>query len=172
MAREINQAGVDLIKQFEGLGDGDPHTPQLEPYLCPARVATIGYGHALVCDGRQLAGAPGLAKAKTLYPDGITRAEAEALLRADLVRFTRAVEAAVKVELSDNEFAALVSLAFNIGERAFAQSSLVRLLNSRCFADAADQFSAWVVAGGKRLPGLARRRQAEQALFLSPPETR
>jgi len=166
MSRKINQAGIDLIKRFEGLGDGDKSTPGLDPYLCPASVATIGYGHAIVVDGRQLKNVDGLVRAKTLYPQGITIAEAEDLLRADMIGFERGVAACVKVPLTDNQFASLVSFAFNLGVGALQKSTLLKLLNQGKYSLAANEFLKWNKAAGRILPGLVRRREAERALFL------
>lgn len=140
--RHINQAGLDLIKEFEGL--------ELEAYLCPAGVWTIGYGST---DGVQRG-------------DRITAAEAENLLRKDVDRFESAVAEMVKVALSDNQFAALVSFAFNCGSEALRGSTLLRLLNTGDYQGAAAQFLRWTRAGETELPGLVRRRNAERELFL------
>jgi lysozyme len=85
----------------------------------------------------------------------------------DLKKFEAAVNNAVTVPLSQNQFDALVSLAYNIGTNAFSGSTLVKKLNSNDFRGAADQFDVWVNAGGKRMQGLVNRRGKEKALFLS-----
>lgn len=139
--RRISAEGLDLIKQFEGL--------RLKAYLCPAGVATIGYGST----------GPHVRMGMT-----ITEGEAEELLVRDVARFEKAVAAAAP-KASDNEFAAMTSLAFNIGEAAFARSTLLRRHNAGDKAGAADEFKRWVRAGGKVLPGLVRRRAAEAALY-------
>lgn len=141
--RQIGQKGLDLIKRFEGL--------KLRSYKCPAGVWTIGYGHTGNVTNNQI----------------ITSEQAESILRTDLRKFEQAVSDAVTVPLSQNQFDALVSLAFNIGAGAFAKSTLLRLLNQRDYAGAADQFLRWNRAGDKVLDGLTRRRQDERALFLS-----
>ncbi|UYY77475.1 lysozyme [Sphingomonas sp. R1] len=143
--QKTSSAGIALIKQFEG--------ERLTAYICPAGILTIGVGHtgADVKPGQK-----------------ITVAESEALLRADLARFEKAVSAAVKVPLNQNQFDALVALAFNIGAGAFAGSTLVRLLNGKDYAGAAAQFERWNKGGGKVLPGLVARRAAEAALFRKP----
>ena len=142
----INTAGLQLVKEFEGL--------RLDSYLCPAGVWTIGYGST----------------GDHVYPgQRITEPEAEELLRKDLWRFEDCVSSQVKVSLSDNEYAALVSFAFNCGCGAFQGSTLLRRLNAgepkpRVFSE---ELPKWVRGGGKVLPGLVRRRDAEIALALS-----
>jgi len=165
--RVISQAGVDLIKAFEGIEDGDPKTVNLDAYLCQANVATIGWGHAVVWDGKQLKGQAGLAKSKQIYPNGITMAEAEQLLKLDLHRFERAVISLVKVPITNNQFAALVSFAFNVGEGAFGKSTLLKLVNAKEFLNASYQFARWNKAAGKPSNGLTRRREAERKLFTT-----
>jgi lysozyme len=97
----------------------------------------------------------------------ISAPEAEELLRKDLVRFEKAVGAGVRVPFSQNQYDALVSLAFNIGVGAFSRSTLLRLLNAGKHTEAADQFLRWNKAGGKELKGLTTRRKDERALYLS-----
>lgn len=164
--REINQAGVDLVKGFEGIVDGDPTTVNLDPYLDPIGIWTIGWGHAVRVGGEFLRGRENRARAKALYPDGITRDQAEALLRADLLDTCRDVDALVKVPVSDNQFAALVSFAYNVGTGNLSRSTLLRLVNERNFMAASKEFVKWNKADGKELAGLTRRRLAESELFL------
>lgn len=140
--RVINQTGIDLIKKFEGL--------HLEAYLDPVNIWTIGYGH--------------IQSAKEGMK--VSLAEAENLLRQDLVRFEDAVSEAVKIEINDNQFAALTSFCFNLGANSLFQSTLLKLLNQSKIAEAADEFPRWDKAGGQSLLGLSRRRRAERALFL------
>jgi lysozyme len=136
-----SQAGIDLIKRFEGL--------RLHAYICAAGVLTIGYGHTKsVRRGQQ-----------------ITEQQAEDLLREDLRHFEEAVERLVTVHLEQHEFDALVSFTFNVGEGALAKSTLLRKLNAGDKQDAAHEFGKWVKAGKVTLSGLVRRRKAEQALF-------
>lgn len=138
---QISKAGLDLIKQFEGL--------YLNAYRCPAGVPTIGYGHTA-----------GVAMGQT-----ITQQQADDYLRRDVRQLERAVARLVTVPLTQGQFDALVSFAFNLGEGALAQSTLLRLLNAGDYAGAAAQFDRWNKAGGRVLPGLVRRRAAERALF-------
>ena len=142
---QISRAGLDLIKQFEGL--------YLKAYRCPAGVPTIGYGHTA-----------GVAMGQT-----ITQQQADDYLRRDVRQFERAVSRLVRVPLTQGQFDALVSFAFNLGEGALAQSTLLRLLNAGDYSGAAAQFDRWNKAGGRVLPGLVRRRAAERALFEALP---
>jgi lysozyme len=166
--REINEAGVNLIKSFEGIVDGDPSTVKLDPYLDPIQIWTIGWGHAISVGTRFLKGADDKPLVKAMFPDGITLEEATLLLKSDLLKFTRGVESVVKVPLTDNQFAALVSFAFNVGLANLMKSTLLRRVNEQNFAAAALEFQKWNKAGGKVLRGLTRRRAAEAQLFLTP----
>jgi lysozyme len=168
MVREINQAGVDLIKSFEGLGDGNPATVNLDPYLDPIGIWTIGWGHAIWDGNDFLRGANNKRRAAALYPGGITQSQAEALLRADLLDSCRDVQTVVTRPISDNQFAALTSFAYNCGIGNLNKSTLLRLVNAGDFSGAANEFGKWNKAGGKILPGLTKRRAAETALFNTP----
>jgi GH24 family phage-related lysozyme (muramidase) len=168
--RDVPQPAIELIKSFEGIVDGDPRTVNLDAYLDPLGIWTIGWGHAVRFRGQLLRGAENRGIARALYPGGITRAQAEWLLRGDLVDFASQVSMLVKVPLADAQFGALVSFAFNVGTGNLAQSTLLRKLNARDYSAAADQFLVWN-KGRKNgvlveLPGLTRRRRAERAMFL------
>lgn len=145
---KTSAAGRKAITQREG--------NKLKAYLDSVGVLTIGVGHT------SNAGPPKVTKGMT-----ITAAESDAILSRDLATFERAVERSVKVPLSQNEFDALVSLAFNIGGGAFAKSTLVRKLNAGDKAGAAEAFLSWNKAGGKVLKGLVTRRQSERRQFLA-----
>lgn len=168
--RDAPPACIDLIKSFEGIPDGDPSTVNIDPYLCPAGVWTIGWGHALLDGGKQLKGAENRARARALYAGGITRQQAETLLAADLIPRAASVTSLLKVKLDDGAFGALIALVFNIGAANFASSTLLKKLNAGDFEGAADQFLVWNKARVNgvltELKGLTRRRQAERALFL------
>lgn len=166
--REINQAGLDLIKSFEGILDGNPATSNLDPYLDPVGIWTIGWGHAIVVGKDFLRGKQNRAKAFALYPGGLTIQEAETLLRADVMDKCRDVDSLVKVSLNDNQYAALVSFTFNLGVGNLKQSTLLKKINAGDFAGAANEFAKWNKAGGKVLAGLTRRRAAEAELFRRP----
>jgi lysozyme len=141
-----NKAGIDIIKEFEGL--------RLKAYKCPAAVWTIGYGHT------SMAGPPSVKMGMV-----ITKAEADSILKRDLVKYENGVKDAIRVEVTPNQFAACVSLCYNIGIGAFKKSSVARFCNARQWQKAADAFMLWNKAGGRVLPGLTRRRAAEAALF-------
>ena len=164
---DINQKAIDLIKSYEGIPDGDPATVNIDPYLDPVNIWTIGWGHAIRYGGRFLKGEADRAQMHALYPEGITLAQAEALLHADLIDTGRDVSTMLAVEVSDNEFGALTSFAFNLGSGNLRSSTLLKKLNAGDRAGAADQFTRWVYADGKMLPGLVKRRAAERALFLA-----
>ena len=168
--REINQAGLDLIKSFEGIPDGDPSTANLDPYVDPIGIYTIGWGHAIQWGNNFLKTSTPNAKdiAKQLYPNGLTMQQAEDLLRNDIHATSIPVEGLVKVSVSDNQFAALVSFAFNVGVNNLRSSTLLKKVNARDFAGAALEFAKWNKAGGKVLKGLVRRRAAEAMLFSTP----
>ena len=146
---KTSQAGLDLIKRFEGFKGA--------PYLCPANKPTIGYGSCFYADG----------KAVTLKDKPITEAEAVQLLADTLGQYERAVSKAVRVPIGQPMFDALVSFAYNVGSANMAASTLVRKLNAGDIKGAAAEFDRWVFSGGARLAGLTKRRDAEQALFLS-----
>jgi len=140
--RTISDRGLDLLKEFEGV--------RLRAYRDPVGVWTIGYGHTL-----------------TVYQGmSITQAEAERLLRQDLERFEKAVRDRVIVPINQNQFDALVSFAFNVGVGAFRKSTLLKELNRGNYESAKNEFKRWVHGGGRRLPGLVRRRDHEAEMFL------
>jgi lysozyme len=146
---KVNAAGLDLIKSFEGL--------RLKAYKCSAGVDTIGYGHT------SAAGAP-VVKAGMK----ITEQEAEKILARDLGKYEQAVDKAVTVKPTSNQFSAMVSLCYNIGPGNFAGSSVVRRLNAGDVKGAAEAFLLWNKVHGRALAGLTRRREAERKLFLTP----
>lgn len=137
--------GIALIKAFEGCG--------LKAYLCPAGVPTIGYGST----------GPHVKLGQT-----ITRAQAELLLKLDLLRFEAAIARLVTVPLNQNQTDALISFAFNVGIGALEKSTLLKKLNDGDYNAVPSQLQRWNKAGGKVLPGLVRRRLAEGELFARP----
>lgn len=139
-------AGIALIQQFEGR--------RLEAYKCPAGVWTIGYGHTSAAGKPEVK--PGLV---------ITKQEANDILVRDLVRYEDAVDRLVKVPLTQNQFDALVSFTFNVGEGALAKSTLLKRLNAGDYNAVPAELMKWTKAGGKELPGLVRRRRAECAMW-------
>ncbi len=145
----INQAALNLIKEFEGF--------MAHAYLDSVRVPTIGYGTTAKA-GVGIVPALGMV---------ITEAEAEAYLRAAVDKFAADIVRRLTHPATPNQFGAMVSLAYNIGPGNFAKSSVLRRFNAGDIAGAAKAFSLWNRAGGKVLAGLTRRRAAEAALFLS-----
>ncbi|WP_342622623.1 lysozyme [Pseudomonas alkylphenolica] len=137
-----SQRGLSLIKSFEGL--------RLLAYRDAVGVWTIGYG----------------ATRGVKAGMSITKEQAERMLINDVQRFEPEVERLVKVPLTSNQWDALVSFTYNLGAANLESSTLLRLLNADDYAGAAEQFPRWNKAGGKVLPGLVRRREAERVLFL------
>jgi GH24 family phage-related lysozyme (muramidase) len=145
----ISHAAQAIIKTAEGL--------KLTAYLCPAKIPTIGWGHTRTV------------KASDVGKKTITQTEAQRLFDADVDVFEKAVDKLVKVKLTDNQRGALVSWTYNLGEGNLAKSTLLRYINEgRPVADIERSWLQWVNAGGKRLLGLVRRRQAEIALWKKP----
>lgn len=164
--RPIPPVAIELIKSWEGIEDGDPRTVNLDPYMDPIGIWTIGWGHAISKNGVFLKGKKDQAKAYAQFPGGITMLEAERLLQADVIPRALAVERLVTTSINDNQYAALVSLAFNIGTGNLAESKLLKYVNMKRFDTAAAAFMSWVMAGGKKSKGLENRRREEKALFL------
>ena len=160
-------ACYDLIKKWEGILDGDPSTVNIDPYLCPANVATIGWGHAVIEHGKQLRGAKGLKRARELYPHGITMEQAQTLLEADVLERSPYVDWMIDVQVTQGQFDALVSFAFNLGNGALRRSTLLRKLNAFDIEGAAEEFGRWVYAGGRKLAGLVNRRAEEREMFTA-----
>jgi lysozyme len=167
--REVNQAGIDLIKSFEGIADGNPKTVNLDPYIDAVGIYTIGFGHAIKYgNGFLTTKIPNAGMiAHDLYPNGITLDEANELLRVDIKIHSIPVENLVKVPVTDNQFAALVSFAFNLGVNSLRNSTLLKKINKGDYSGASQEFGKWSKAGGKTLKGLVRRRAAESLLFNS-----
>ena len=145
---KTSDKGVALIKAHEGL--------RLRAYLCPANVWTIGYGHT------SAAGHPTVVSGMK-----ITNAEAEDILRRDMSRFEQGVDELVKVGLSQNQFDALVSFAFNVGLGAFKRSTLLKKLNAGRYDAVPAELMKWTKGGGRELPGLVNRRRDEASLWRS-----
>ena len=168
--RDVPLQAIELIKGFEGIPDGDPSTVNIDAYLCPAGIWTIGWGHAIVDGGVQLKGPANKSRARALYPGGITREQALLLLRADLLPRCASVLSLVKKPLDDGMLGALVAFVFNVGAANLGASTLLKRLNAGDRAGAADQFLAWDQArvNGvlQPLAGLTRRRRAERSMFL------
>jgi lysozyme len=147
MSKTISDVGIKLISSFEGT--------RLKAYDDGVGVWTIGTGTTIYPNG-----------SKVKIGDVCTLEQAKSYFAHDLKRFEASVNNLVKVPLSQNQFDALVSLVYNIGSSNFTYSTLLKKLNAKDYAGAADQFPRWNKGGGKVLKGLVCRRDAERALFL------
>ena len=145
--RHVTDEGLALIKYFEGF------VPEI--YICPGGRPTIGYGHVVREDERER------------FTDGIDEATAEDLLRRDVETAERAVLRQIRVPLEDGQFDALVSFAFNLGGGALQRSTLRRKANREEHGAVPTEFRRWVWAGGRKLRGLVRRREAEAGLYAA-----
>lgn len=180
MAYAISNKGIDFIGSFEGLfrkGGTSLYAPRgvnlasedkskIYSYVDPVGLLTIGYGH-LITDAEKKTGVITIKGVAVKYANGLTMTQVMDLKRQDLVRFEAALNKHVKVPLTQNMVDALVSWSFNVGAGRLdpANSTLVRLLNQKNYAGAANEFIKWNKAGGKVLAGLTRRREAEAKLF-------
>ena len=147
MAQKTSTAGKSIIKEFEGF--------RAIAYLCPAGVWTVGYGSTRI-NGKPVG-----------KGTKITTEEAEVFLEQDLKSFEDGVSQNVSIELTQNQFDALVCFVYNVGLGNFKKSTLLKKLNAGKLEEAAEEFLKWDKSKGKSLPGLTRRRKAERALFLS-----
>jgi lysozyme len=141
----INQSGLALLMSYE---DFRP-----KPYDDGTGTVTIGYGHTR----------------SPVMPASVTEEEAAELLKDDLRHFEEIVRKEVRTPLNHNQFSALVSLVYNIGEGAFRNSTLLQKLNNGNYQAASNEFEKWVKGGGRELKGLVRRRAAERQLFMTMP---
>ena len=148
----VPQAAIDLAKRFEGFHRVPRADPgRAHPYVCPAGYWTIGYGH--LCDPK--------------HPP-ITETEAEVYLALDLQTALAATlrYCPVLATESESRLAAIVDFTFNLGAGRLQTSTLRRRINQQDWSAAALELRRWVYGGGKVLPGLVARREAEiRALF-------
>lgn len=146
---KISNNGIELIKQFEGLS--------LKPYLDKVNIPTIGFGSTYYEDGTKV----------KLKDKPITEERATQLLEFIANKtFSENINKVVKVPLNQNQFDALVSFAYNIGNKNFNWSTLLKKLNLSDYEGASLEFGRWNQANGKILNGLVLRRQKEKELFL------
>lgn len=145
----IDKAGIDLIKYFEGF--------RSKPYLCPSSVATIGYGSTRMPNGQKV----------TLMDREISEAEAESFLQHDLKYFESAVDALATDLVNQNQFSALVSFCYNVGQENLKSSTLLKKVNKDPNDPSIkEEFKKWVYGKGVKLEGLVTRRAAEAALYF------
>jgi lysozyme len=147
---KLSQKGLDLIKSFEGL--------KLKPYLCPANIATLGFGNTYYPDGTKV----------KLTDPAITQEKAEELLKFLVVTYEKAVDSFCRDDISQSQFDALASFCYNVGTGNLQKSTLIKKVN----ANPQDptiraEFMKWNKAAGKVLLGLTRRRTAEANLYFS-----
>jgi len=142
--KPIPKACFDIVKKYEGR--------KLTAYKCPANIWTVGYGET----------GPDIKEGVTW-----TIWEAEDRLKLALAKRGEMVDKLVKVPITDNQRASLVSFVYNVGERALRESTLLKLLNEGRAAEAAEEFLRWNKGGGRVLAGLTARRCAERDLFLT-----
>ena len=158
--------GINLIKDFESLHDGDLKLIGLQPKMDPIGIWTEGYGRAM----RDKKGnfIRGLENRSLAYANITINNEVEAstALLEDLKVYEAIVGQKIRIELSQNQFDALISYTYNTG----GSDNLYKLINTRASnKDIRDWFETHYVTGsGKRLPGLVRRRKAEADLYFMP----
>ncbi len=166
---KLSKAGADLMHQYEGY--------RTKPYLCPAHIWTIGYGHVLYQEQIRLpvvrveGYTEMIRKEMPLKPEDNrvwTKEEIEKLFADDVASFERGIlRLAPPVAGRQGAFDACVSFAFNAGLGTFQRSSIRIKLNRGDWEGAADALLLYCMGGGKILAGLKKRRDAEKALFLS-----
>lgn len=166
---KTSEVGIHLMHKFEGYRN--------KPYKCSAKIWTVGWGHAIYADQLRLPNVrtqtyTGMIRDEyPLRPEDNrvwSKEELVALFKADLVGFERSVLRLIPgVSGHQNRFDALVCLAYNIGAGNLQRSTIRMKANRGDWEGAAEAFMAWTKGGGKVLPGLVRRRQAEIALFRS-----
>lgn len=142
--RPVPQATIDLIKTFEGF------SPIV--YKCPAGYDTFGYGSLLKN------------YPTTEFP--ISKTQAEECIYHDLKRFAISIGKLITVSLNDNQYAALLDFTYNLGAATLQRSTLRTKLNRSEYNASAKELLRYVYGGGKILPGLVKRRQAEYNLFI------
>jgi lysozyme len=147
----LNDKGYQLIAKHEGL--------RLSPYLCPANVPTIGYGNTFYPSGKKV----------TMQDKPITQATAMWMLKETANKFATDVDKLVTSNITQNQFNALVSFAFNLGSAALGRSTLLRKVNlNPKDTSITQEFMKWNKAGGRVLSGLTKRRADEAALYFTP----
>ena len=146
----VNKEGMDLIKSYEKL--------RLKAYLCPAGVATIGYGATFYPSGK-----------KVRLGESITAMQAEKLFSFHVDKFDKGLKSLLKVELNDNQYSALLSFAYNAGLGNLSKSTLLKKVNiNPNDLSIRAEFMRWNKSNGKILNGLIARRGEEANLYFKP----
>jgi lysozyme len=147
---KLDENGYKLIQEFEGLS--------LVPYLCSAKVATIGYGNTFYPSGKKV----------TMNDQPISLLTAKWMLKETADKFAADVDKLVKSKLTQNQFNALVSFAFNLGVTALGRSTLLKKVNiNPQDITITNEFLKWNKAGGKVLNGLTKRRTIEAKIYFT-----
>ena len=147
---KLNNAGYQLICEFEGL--------RLKPYLCSAKISTIGYGNTYYPNGKRV----------TLLDEPITKEYAFEIFKVIADKFAKRVSEMVKKPLTQNQFNALVSFAYNVGTGAFSTSTLLKKVNANPNdLTIRNEFARWTRANGKIVNGLVNRRKKESDVYFA-----
>lgn len=145
--RDISEKGYKIIREFEGF--------RSTAYRDTGGVWTIGFGTIRYPNG-----------VKVKQGDTCTRGQAELWLKNDCLWVDACLDKYVKVKVSQNQFDALASFVYNVGETQFIKSTMLSLINQNNLTAAANQFDRWIFDNGKRIQGLVNRRAKEKTLFL------
>jgi lysozyme len=146
----LDNKGYLLITKHEGL--------KLKPYLCPAKIPTIGYGNTYYADGKRV----------TLLDKDINKQQAFDMFKEIANRFAKRVDTLVTSNINQNQFNALVSFAYNVGTGNFSSSTLLKKVNKNPNdLTLKAEFLRWNKAGGKVLNGLTKRRNEEADIYFS-----
>lgn len=146
---KLDENGYKLITGFEGL--------KLIPYLCSAKIPTIGYGNTYYTNGKRV----------TLLDEQITQVQAFDMFKEVADRFALAVNRQIKKPVTQNQFNSLVSFAYNVGTGNFASSTLLKKVNvNPNDASIKTEFLKWNKAVGKVINGLTIRRNQEQINYF------
>jgi lysozyme len=147
---KLDDVGYNLIKSFEGLS--------LVPYKCQAGISTIGYGATFYPSSKKV----------TMQDAPISLATAKWMLKETADKFAADVDKMIKANLNQNQFNAIVSLAYNIGLGGLAKSSLLKKVNANpSDPTIRNSFLIWNKAGGRVLDGLTKRRTKEANLYFA-----
>jgi lysozyme len=139
---------INIICEFESFS--------AKPYLCPAGVATIGYGTTRYNNGNKV----------SMNDTEISKEYAMTLLKSQLIQYEKSVDAFCRDDINQNQFDALVSFCYNVGGENLRRSTLLRFINTRkSHEEIKSEFLKWNKANGKVLKGLTRRREKEANLF-------
>lgn len=159
MAMQVGPHGKNLFKEWEGLVTHE--------YLDSGGAPTIGIGHLLTRSERR-SGKVMIGGLTVVYRKGLTEQQCWDLLDQDLEPAEKSVNEAVTVPLNQNQFDALVSFAFNVGDGAFRSSTLLKLLNQGRYDDVPTQLRRWIRDNGHVVQGLINRREKEITLWNTP----